>query len=384
MAAANSSFLIFPLESDLKIMGSGPGTVAKPIVHTTVVTHDFMLNAAESRRVQDRLELTLSWNQPAEVDDAIVCWFFDPITGWREFGDKVGSGTNHQGASAGWLVLSSSRLLRAESAGMYRCEVTTYTSDTSMDYYETAASIDSFLQISATDEVGAQQWTHQVCDSPGDIPACEYLGDKGDPSERYLVPLLLVPPPANPSSPNLWTAANDATEVDVLGTFQITSCPHNTNSCTSAHRGPGTLFGGSADKNAQIMSYMEFDQLYPDGTVCRSNVSHDPVTLGTYDISNSVHHLPIVYSATVSVSPNCRGSRAFGLKIYVGWSSGNPLKVDGGNVTAINSVHASGTAIVSQHARRRPRSGRGHAGGRRIQRTGGQQRRQPSCARHGD
>jgi hypothetical protein len=347
MAAANSSFLIFPLEADLKVIGSGPGTVAKPIVHTPVVSHDFMLNAGESRRVQDRLEVTLSWNRPAEVDDAIACWFLDPIAGWRQLGDNVGSGTNHQGSAAGWLVLSSSRLVRADSAGMYRCTVTTYTSDTRTDYYESVASIDSFLAISAADELGAQQWTHQLCDSPGDRPTCEYLGDEGDPSERYLVPQLIVPPPANLNSPNLWTAANDATQLDVLGTFQITSCPHNTNSCTSAHRGPGAWFGGSADKSAQITSFLEFDQLYPDGTVCRSNVSHDPVTLGhTYDISNSVHHLPIDYSITVSVSPNCRGSRVFGLKIYVGWSSGNPVKVDGGNVTAINSVHAASTAIV--------------------------------------
>jgi hypothetical protein len=328
-------------------MGSGPGIVAHPTKHTPVVTHDFTLQAGESRRVQDRLEFTLSWNQPAEVDDGIACFFLDPIAGWQPFGAPVGSGTNHQGSAAGWLVLFSSRLLRAESAGAYRCAATTYTSDTGMDYYETVAAIDSNLTISATDEVAAQQWIHQLRDTQGILPTCVYLGDKDDPSEVYLLPRLLVPPPANPNALNLWTAANGATQVDVLGTFQITSCPHNTASCASAHRGPGTLFGGSADKNAQIMSFMEFDQLYPDGTVCRSNRSHDPISLGTtYNISNSVHHLPIDYAATVSVSPNCRGSRTFDLKIYVGWSSGNPVKFDGGNVTAINSVHAGGTAIV--------------------------------------
>ena len=341
-AAVDSTFVITPLKNDLRV----PNTIPR----TQVVYALLKLNPGELRRVGDRIEFTISRTKPAEVDNGIKCSFLDGNGVFEDLPNPVSSGTNHQGSAAGWLVLRNSLLLQATNGGVYRCEANTYTSDTSVGYsayYETVASIDSFLQISATNEIGAQEWTHDLCNSAGKVSTCEYLGDKGDPTETYLVPQLLVPPPTDPSSPNLWTAANDATEVDLLGTFQWTSCPHNTASCTSAHRGPGTWFGGSADKNAQITSFMEFDQLYPDGTVCRSNVSNDPDNAGNlYDISNSVHHLPVVYADTVSVSPNCRGSRTFDLKIYVKWFNGNPVKVDGGKITAINSAHAASTATV--------------------------------------
>ena len=69
-----------------------------------------------------------------------------------------------------------------------------------------------------------------------------------------------------------WTAATDTTEVDVVGTFQITSCPHGTASCVSTHWGDA---GFDKDRYAEFQSFLEFNQVNPDGSVCRIHQSSD-------------------------------------------------------------------------------------------------------------
>jgi hypothetical protein len=339
-AATTSTSEHVPLLVDVTI----PATVANPAEEIVVLGKQFTLRAGESRRVTDHLELTLSSEEGAEVDNAVVCWFLDPNAGWQQVGDRSSSGTNHQGSDAGSVVLSNSLLLQASAAGTYECEIRSYTSDGRTDYHATAVKGSPFtttgtwMSISAADEAGSHAWWSTNCDSKGTSPDCVYLGASGDPISAYVFQTPGVPP-------DLWSAGNDTTEVDVVGTIQVTSCPHGTRSCTSDHWGDDGIFGKT--KYADIDSYLGFDQLNPDGTLCRLHQSFDPDTANWHTITNAVHHLPITYHLTAPVSPNCKGSRMFAVKVYMRWLRGNPVKIDGGTVNVINRVRTSTATVPS-------------------------------------
>ena len=338
--STRSTFIDTPLLADVSIRG----TVSDPFTETVVLGKELTLRAGESRRVVDRLALDLTSTSKAEVDNAIACSYLDSDQRWKPYGDRSSSGTNHLGSASGQVVLSNSLLLKAANAGNYRCDVLSYTSNGRSDYFEIARAAVSSLQISAFDEVGSQQWVQGGCDSQGTFPGCVYVNR--DHPEVDLSPL-----PPDPQSATLWTAAPGATEVEVLGTIQVTSCPYGTASCVPSQWGPNIpLTDWSSDKNAQIESTLHFDQLYPDGTVCRSNASWDQTVIGNvYGISNDVHHLPIHYglygSQAIQVSPNCRGSRTFKLSVHMRWHLGNPVKIDGGTITAISSVRTDSAAL---------------------------------------
>src|SRR5262249_46927188 len=114
VAQTTSAFFFVGLKADLDISGTNPAK--EGMVVSTVLT----LSAGESRRITDRLELTLNSDSDkgAEVNNIIVC--LDP--GAQEIG-RSSSGTNHP---AGPLVLTETLLLRATTAGTYRCELRTY------------------------------------------------------------------------------------------------------------------------------------------------------------------------------------------------------------------------------------------------------------------
>lgn len=341
-AATTSTFYFVPLPSDLNIQGT------VPVQESVVLSTDLTLQAGQSRRVTDRLELTLSSSEGAEVANILLCLYLDPANGWQQVGDRSSSGTNHPGSGGGAVVISNSLLLKAENTGSYRCQIRSYTGDGRTDFYETAVksgmpytTAGTWMQISNADEVGSYQWHSPFCDSQGTLPGCYYLGASGDPISRYVFEA-----PGEPR--DLWTAANDATSVDVVGTFQITSCPHGTRSCTSSHWGENGIFGTSIwkTKYAVVDSWLEFNQLYPDGSLCRLHQSFDPATNSRYTITNAVHHFPITYRLTALVSQNCKGSRMFALRVYVRWADGNPVKIDGGAINVINSVRSGSTATV--------------------------------------
>jgi hypothetical protein len=338
--ATTSSFFYVPLTSDLII----PAT--SPVVPNVVLSYELTLGAGEARRVSDRLELTLSSSEGAEVSNTLVCLFLDPVSGWRQFTDQASVGTNHPGSGGGAVVLTQSLLLRAEAAGRYRCEIRSYAGDNRLGFHSTAlksgapfSTTGTWLHISATDEAGAQEWYTPVCGSDG-TGDCTYLGAQGDPISRNF----FQPPNGNPER---WTARSDATTVEVVGAFQVTSCPHGSRSCTTEHWGEDGFLGNDATKTkrAAIYSHLQFNQLYPDGTVCRVHISYDQATDNHHVITNSVHHMPIAYRLTVPVSQNCRGSRTFAPHVHVRWHDGNPVKVDGGNINVINKVRTS-TATV--------------------------------------
>jgi len=69
------------------------------------------------------------------------------------------------------------------------------------------------------------------------------------------------------------------------------------------------------------------------------------VNFNNYHITHDLHHLPVAYLLTVPVASVCKGSRTFRVGVDVYWSSGNPVKIDGGKVNVINYTRST-TATV--------------------------------------
>jgi len=341
-ASTMSTSFKVPLPSDVPVPPDSTND-------TLVLSTSLALLAGESRRVSDRLGATLSSSEGAEVDNRILC--LDP-SGMAVA--EAASGTNHPGSGAGEIGLMESLLLTAPVAGTYTCQILGRTSDDDRTNFVMTAlrggpqfgTNGTWLQISSADEVGSHAWYNYDCNSTGTSPTCVYLGGSGTPRGAHVF---------NGPDRDVWTAATDTTQVDVVGTFQITSCPHGTASCISRHWGDnGWLgLGINKDRSAELQSYIEFDQLNPDGTVCRIHQSNDDTSPtsdsagpGVYYIKNSVHHLPVKYHLTANVSPNCNGSRRFALDLYVGWWAGNPIKLDNGSFNVIQSIRGATTTTV--------------------------------------
>jgi hypothetical protein len=197
----------------------------------------------------------------------------------------------------------------------------------------------TWLRISSANEVGSHAWSNHECNSQGSWPTCVYLGGLFDgPSDAHVF-----------ADQDGWTAAASTTEVDVVGTFQITSCYYGTASCKTED------WGFMPSSFSKFQSFLELNQLNPDGSICRTNQSIDDASPSTdmgpdaqhvYQLPNSVHHMPISYHLTAAVSANCNGSRRFGLDLRVKWLEGNPIKLDNGGFNVIQSVRGALTTAV--------------------------------------
>ena len=64
------------------------------------------------------------------------------------------------------------------------------------------------------------------------------------------------------------------------------------------------------------------------------------MNFNNYHITHDLHHLPVAYLLTVPVASVCKGSRTFRVGVDVYWSSGNPVKIDGGKVTYKRPMYA--------------------------------------------
>jgi hypothetical protein len=132
-----------------------------------------------------------------------------------------------------------------------------------------------------------------------------------------------------------WTAADNATTIDGVATFQITTCTSGTKSCAASEHGD--------KRDGKGFSWLEIDQLYPDGSVCQVNRAYDAgnwdglTPSENYDISDAQHHYPLYYHISAPVSQNCEGSRQFDVDLHIQWTADNGVKLDGGNVNVINS-----------------------------------------------
>jgi hypothetical protein len=241
---------------------------------TVLISTPLSLKAGETRRIMDRLGVTLSSSEGAEVDNHIRC--LDSSVPPNTI-VETGSGTNHRGSGAGEIGLKESLLLTAPADGTYTCELDALTRDGSRTGYTMTAvggapspTTRTWLQISNAGEFGTQVWSNHECNSEGNWPTCIYLGGSGAPREAHVF-----------SGPDrkLFKASADTTQVDVVGTFQITSCYHNTKSCTSNH-------WGAEHGDAQLRSYIQVNQLNPDGSVCRVNQSSDDGTPSPADTTS--------------------------------------------------------------------------------------------------
>ena len=168
----------------------------------------------------------------------------------------------------------------------------------------------TWLQASSSDERGAQWWQNPDCDSEGKQPTCSYVGGSTSPELRIFQ--------NDGTHLDFWEAARNATVASVSATVTLTTCYHDTHSCTDDHK-------GSSD-GSTVSTHLELVQLTPGLGICRVNGSPDV----TYAITGNAHHYSIHYELdNVPISATCGGSRLFEVYIDMKQVSGNPVKIDG-------------------------------------------------------
>jgi len=316
-----------------------------PSDYVPVLSTDVFMQQGETRRVSDQLETLIAFHSP-EMDNRLICFDltnFDPTNPYASEVIRTSAGTNYQNFGAPPVQWGVTLLLTAPRTATYRCRIEVQTSDGHANDYTmtvlagtaTDLTVGTWIQISNDNEVGAHQWaTSYTCDPSDSTLSCTYIG----PPQGYLSDQFLNPPPGD-----TWIARTDATTVEVAGTFQLTSCPSGSKSCRDGEHGDSD--------SAQVQTWLELDQLNPDGSIC-----HATRTLGhafsqyassDFTITNAVHHFPISYILSASVSPNCNSSRQFKLDLHFAWKGGNPSKLDGGTFSVINSERSTTTTVPS-------------------------------------
>jgi hypothetical protein len=343
----------FPLLATRYVFGS----------HTQYAAVDeanFSMAPGEIRRVTDQLDIRLKTGKSPEVDNKVICLDQnsniigppgtppEPYSNDNYAAGGAATGTNYtqDGHAYQWNVATLIQappqnpqenyfcLLLARIDPPYRMTVLAPT--TGETKYGT------WLEVSSQNEVGAQQLQTPYCASNGrgDFSDCKYVGPARlhDPSARN----------ASWQPDDFWSAANNASFIDGIATFQITSCYHGTGSCPSSQWGYSGLLcslGVRRCDDAGGTSYLNIEQLYPGGSVCQVNRAFSERSSGgkvflseSYDISNKQHHLPLYYHVYAPVSQNCDGSRQFKVILHIRWTGGNPVKIDGGNVNLLNVV----------------------------------------------
>jgi hypothetical protein len=301
-----------------------------------LTTGAFMMQQGEMRRVTDQLDVRIPSGHGSEVNNLLIC--FDQHG--NEI-DQASTGTNVNDSNAyQWNV---SLLLVAPATENYVCQIQTYASDKDPSYVMNVLApapgqpaYGTWLEVSSGNEVGAQAWLFGNCTPKDTTHTCQYIGGSGR-------------PPAIDMFTSPWTAQNNATTIDAVATFQITDCHAGTDSCLASDSGDG-IFGISA---AEGEAWLDVNQLYPDGSVCQVNQAYseqssDGVVSLTeqYDISDAQHHRPLYFDLSAPVSQLCGGSRKFAVDLHIGWTAGNPVKIDGGSINVINSVRTTTTATV--------------------------------------
>jgi PASTA domain len=325
------------------------------IQYAGVLSTVFTMMAGERRRVTDQLEVRIPSGHGSEVGNSVNCYADDyaldpggkPVA-TAGSGTDVGQGVNGSDAYQ-W---NASLLLVAPAAGNYTCQIQTYAVDKDPSYVmEVLASAPgqtaygTWLEVSSGNEADAQTWSYGIgtCHTDDSTGICHYIGGSGRPSA------------INVFSGDDWTADPDATTFDAAATFQITDCwagwfGHGDDSCAPNDRGDG-IFGMSS---AEGDTWLEADQLTsPNGPVCAVNRAyseestdgHVQLSERYYDSDNQ-HHLPLYFDLSAPVSQLCGGSRLFRFDLHIGWTAGNPVKIDGGWINVIDSVRAATTTVV--------------------------------------
>ena len=327
-----SAFTYVPLLDNM------PVTPAKGEQYKLVLTTGtFTMTKGDMRRVTDQLDIRIPSGHGSEDNNQLTCFEQGNTNPAGQISTGVNTNDSHPYQ---WNV---SLLLVAPATGNYFCQIQTYASDKDPSYAMTVlapapgqTAYGTWLEVSSSSEPGAGTWSWELgtC-NPDGTGTCQYIGVPGGPAAIDMF-----------TSP--WTARDDATTIDAVATFMITSCYGGTSSCPAADSGDGIFGIGAAEGEA----WLDVNQLYPDGSVCQVNQAYSEESTDgqvmlteRYDISNSQHHRPLYFHLSAPVSQLCGGSRRFAVDLHIGWTAGNPVKIDGGDINAINSVRETTTTV---------------------------------------
>jgi hypothetical protein len=330
-----SAYSYFPLLQDRYVFP------AQNEQYVAVLSATFTMNPGEVRRVTDQLDVRIPAGHNPELNNLVSCY---DQTGHQIESNSSGTNYTAGGNAYQWNV---SMLITAPAKNPtenYLCLISTYASGRDTGYRMSVlaptpgeTTYGTWLEVSAANQPGAQEWWFNNCDSSDSTGTCSYIGGASHLGNPTAIDVF--------SPADVWTAGDDATTIDGAATFQITSCYTGTQSCRTGEHGSGAGYsiGGS---------YLTIDQLYPDGSVCQVNRAYSEQTIGgalflteSYDISNAQHHWPLYYHLSAPVSQLCRGSRQFAIDLHIWWTGGNPVKIDGGSVNVLNSVRATTTTV---------------------------------------
>jgi Ricin-type beta-trefoil lectin domain-like len=355
VAHADVAYTYFPLWFTRDVFPGPPGCSTTGTCGALVVVTPVFMQQGEMRRVTDQLDIRMpGGHDNPEVDMSVEC--IDPQGNTQ----GAGSGTNYTGDNDANYQWNASMLLVAPTQGNYYCGILT----TAVDYQTTVlapppdqTTYGTWLQV-GRQEFGAQTWSWNIDTSSIDGHSCN-TGPFPDPTTtpaetgcQYIGgPARLKNPPAIDVSTPSWTAGENTQIVDAVATFQITACSSGTKSCPDSEHGDSGVYDSKGE------SYLDINQLYPDGkTVCQVNRAYSEVVPGSqgqtspsFEISDKQHHLPQYYevSAPVMNYLRCGGSRQFALDLHIQWTGDNGIKIDGGRLYLVNSVSAPLYTIYS-------------------------------------
>jgi hypothetical protein len=311
-----------------------------------LTTPDFTMQQGWVRRVTDQLDIRVPDGQNPEVNNRLIC--FDQ--GGHEIG-RVSTGTNYTagGHAFQWNVSMLITGPAHNPAENYFCQIWTDVSGKTgyqMSVLPPApgqTTYGTWLEVSSSNEADAQTGTPAYnCDPSDSTRTCSYIGGPAGVGNSDAIDVQ----PIFPSPGGELTAGDDTTTIDAEATAQITSCYHGTSSCKASEYGSGGV------TNADGGSYLEIDQLYPGGSVCQVNRAYSEKSADgavflseDYDITSLQHHLPLYYHVSAPVSQLCGGSRLFTADLYIWWTGGNPVKIDGATVNVLNSVRVTTTTV---------------------------------------
>jgi hypothetical protein len=347
----------FPLADSRTLVGAYPQ-------YATVDTAYFSMAPGEIRRVTDQLDIRLSTGKSPEVDNRVICLdqnsniIGPPGTAPLPYSDEnvglsgVATGSNYtqDGHAYQWnvsMLIQAPRQdpRRGRQQENYSCRLLTRLDRgyrmTVLAPTTGETKFGTWLEVSPQNELDAQEVDAPYCQSNDTVGQIIGGGTYKDGYSvcSYLGPAYLRDPSARNVSwqPNpFWTAASNASFIDGIATFQITSCPRGIKSCRKSQWGYSDHAAGT--------SYLDIDQLYPSGSVCKVNRAFSEKSSGgkvflseSYNISNGQHHLPLYYQIYAPVQ-TCGGSRRFKVILHIHWTGGNPVKIDGapGNVNLLN------------------------------------------------
>jgi hypothetical protein len=331
VTVTTSAFTYVPLPENMPVMPT-TGEQYVPVL----TTGDFLMQKGDMRRVTDQLDIRVPSGHGTQEDNLLICFdqYNNPI-------DQISTGPNTNDSHPyQWNV---SLLLVAPATENYYCQIQTYASDKDLSSVMNVLApapgqmtYGTWLEYSSSSEANAGTWSWGIgtC-HPDGTGTCQYIGGSGRPSAIDFF-----------TSP--WLAENDATTFDAVATFQITDCHAGTSSCPASDSGDGIFGIGAAEGEA----WLDVNQLYPDGSVCQVNQAYSEESTDgqvmltkQYDISDSQHHRPLYFDLSAPVSQLCGGSRQFAVDLRIVWTSGNPVKIDGGNINVINSVRETTTTV---------------------------------------